>query len=44
MDLDMKHPLKKNNLPAHPSGKTYYRYAALVETKACFALLVNERA
>ena len=28
MDLDMKHPLKKNNLPALTPSKTYYRYAA----------------
>ena len=28
MDLDMKHTLKKNNLPALTPSKTYYRYAA----------------
>jgi hypothetical protein len=38
----MKHPRKKNNLPALHSGKTYRRHAALGATETRFAELVNK--
>ncbi|CAI3240615.1 hypothetical protein DWUX_2342 [Desulfovibrio diazotrophicus] len=38
----MKHPRKKNNLPARYSGKTYHRHAALGVSKARFCGIVNE--